>query len=174
MRLRLRLLIVLIRALFFGPRLHTSDISVIKLRVLPNDVDVSQVTNDRYVAYMDLGRIDFVTRIGLLEAMIKRGWDPRARLTTIRNRHPLRLLQCFELHTSLIHWDDRWFWFKQEFILDGRTTTVAYSKVGLSNGKGMVKAQRILDTIGMPGPSPEWHRADAMVEVEEDLRSIQR
>lgn len=174
MRLRLRLLITLIRALFFGKRIHTSDVSVIKIRVWFNDVDISQVTNDRYVAFMDLGRMDFAVRVGLLRTMIRKGWDPRARLATIRNRHPLKLLQRFELHTSLVHWDESWFWFKQEFVFNGRTTSIAYSKVGLANGKGMIKTQRILTTIGMPGPSPAWHKADAMTEIEEDLRSMQR
>lgn len=174
MRLRLRLLLTLIRALFFQQRIHVSDVSIIKIRVWFNDVDVSQVTNDRYIAFMDLGRMEFVVRVGLLKTMLKKGWDPRARLATIRNRHPLKLLQRFELHTSLVHWDESWFWFKQEFVFNGRTTSVAYSKVGLSNGRGMVKTQRILHAIGMPTPSPEWHRADVMMDLEEDLRTHQR
>lgn len=174
MRLRLRLILTLFRALFFGPRLSPSDVSVIKLRVWLNDVDISHVTNDRYIAYMDLGRMDFVTRVGLLKIMANRRWKPRARLTTIRNRHPLGLLQRFELHTSVIHWDDRWFWFKQEFIFNGRTTSIAYSKVGLANSRGMIKTQRILTEIGHPHESPAWHRADAMIEIEEDLRAMQR
>lgn len=43
------------------------DESVLNLRVLPNDVDITKITDDRYIALMDLGRMDIIFRTGLIE-----------------------------------------------------------------------------------------------------------
>ena len=36
------------------------DESVLNLRVLPNDIDIKKITNYRFLALMDLGRLDIV------------------------------------------------------------------------------------------------------------------
>lgn len=174
MRLRLRMLITLIRAMFFRQRIDASGTSVLRMRVWPNDVDVTQVTNDRYHAYMDLGRFDFIARQGLIPTMARKGWGPRSRQAIIRNRHPLKLMQRFELHTSLLHWDDTWFWFKQEFVYNGRTTSMSYSKVGLSTKGKMVPTATVLSAIGQPTQSPPWPLIEQLDAVEEGLRRHQR
>ncbi len=45
---------------------------MLNLIVLPNDIDVSKISNDRYIALMDLGRMDIVFRSGLLKLMLKK------------------------------------------------------------------------------------------------------
>lgn len=52
MRLRLRLLWLLISSAW-RPPLKATDESLITFRVLPNDIDVSKITDDRYIALMD-------------------------------------------------------------------------------------------------------------------------
>lgn len=71
MRLRLRLLIVLFRAIF-GKRLDLSGTSRLAMVVLPNDIDIHTVTNDRFHAYMDLGRLDLLIRFGLIGTFIRK------------------------------------------------------------------------------------------------------
>lgn len=56
MRLRLRLLWLLLLSPWHR-RLHVLDEFVLSLTVLPNDVDVSKMTDDRYLAIADLGRV---------------------------------------------------------------------------------------------------------------------
>jgi len=59
MRLRLRLLWLIIASFIRGRR-SLADETVLNLRVLPNDVDLTRVSNDRYLTFMDLGRINIV------------------------------------------------------------------------------------------------------------------
>jgi len=68
------------------------DESVLNLRVLPNDVDVTRVTTDRYTALTELGRIDMMLRLGISWTALKRRWAPVSRINTIRFRYPLALL----------------------------------------------------------------------------------
>jgi hypothetical protein len=71
MRLRLRL-ILLILSSFIRRRRGVLEESFLNLRVLPNDIDVTKITNDRFIALMDLGRMDIAFRIGLPKIMFKR------------------------------------------------------------------------------------------------------
>ncbi len=64
MRLRLRLLWLILASLWRAP-LSVYDESVLTLRVLPNDIDLFKITDDRYFALMDLGRMDLAVRGGL-------------------------------------------------------------------------------------------------------------
>jgi len=66
--LRLRFLWLILSSYWKKP-LGLLDESVLNLRVLPNDVDITKISNDRYTALMDLGRLDIVFRAGLRKAM---------------------------------------------------------------------------------------------------------
>lgn len=59
------------------------DESVLNLRVLPNDIDVKKITNDRFLALMDLGRMDIVFRTGLLKLMLKTNGYPWQHVTRL-------------------------------------------------------------------------------------------
>ena len=70
MRLRFRLLFLIISSFWKKPK-GLLDESVLNIRVLPNDVDITKISNDRYLALMDLGRMDIAFRTGLLKSMFK-------------------------------------------------------------------------------------------------------
>lgn len=159
MRLRLRLLITLLRAWLFRSKIDILDESVISMRVWPHDVDVLRVTNDRYHAFMDLGRLELVARCGVTRKLAHTGWIPRIRAVTIRHRRSLKLFQRFELRTRLHSWDEKWFWFKQEFVCRGRVVTIAYSQVILhEKGRGTVSTQHVMDAAGVHRDRPERPR----------------
>lgn len=151
MRLRLRLLLMLLRALFaarFGGRLGLLDASVLRLAVLPNDIDVLHVTNDRYHAYMDLGRIDLAVRCGMLGPMLRGRWAPVVGFMSMRYRYPARLFQRVELHTRALWWDEEWIWFEQTFRRRGRILAQGYCKAGLRDGRGVVPTAALRRAIG--------------------------
>lgn len=125
MRLRFRLFWILLSSLWRS-RLDVLGESVLRLRVWPNDVDVRKVTNDRFVALMDLGRMDIAFRVGLFPLMVRRHWVPLATFVTIRFRHPLGVFQKYRLHTRIIYWDEQTFWFEQRFERLGRTVATGY------------------------------------------------
>jgi acyl-CoA thioesterase FadM len=99
----------------FRRRLSLIDENVLQLRVLPNDVDVTRLSSDRYLPLMDLGRINTVLRAGLLRALLRNRWIPLARVVTLRFRHPLKMFQKFELRLRALYWDHQWVWTEHRF-----------------------------------------------------------
>ena len=101
MRLRLRFLWLLLSSFWKKP-LGILDESVLNLRVFPNDVDITKISNDRYTALMDLGRIDIGFRVGWRKAMTTKKWMPVVTFNTIRFRYPLKIFQKYQLKTRII------------------------------------------------------------------------
>ncbi len=154
MRLRLRLLWLLFSSLWRG-RMDVLDESVLSFRVCPNDVDVHKITNDRFVALMDLGRMDIAFRVGLLAAMLRRHWAPLVTFITMRYRYPLKLFQKYRLHTRIIYWDEHTFYFEQQFERLGRAVVTGYVFATFLGPHGPVPPATILAAAGQRVVSPE-------------------
>ncbi len=146
MRLRLRLLWLMLASLWRSP-LGARDESVLTLTVLPTDVDISKISDDRFLALMDLGRMDLAFRIGLLRVMFRRGWVPLATFATIRFRHPLRLFQRYRLRTRAIYWDDDTVYFQQVFERKGRIVATGYVCATLLGLHGRISPKDLLAEI---------------------------
>lgn len=132
------------------------DLSSIRMRVLPNDLDLNKhVNNGRYGTFMDLGRMDLIVRTGLLELMRKRGWFPVVADMHLRFLRPLRLWQRFELETRLLGWDERWFYFQQQFISDKKLYTVALVKTQIRQDRERVDTAEVLKSLNYENNSPE-------------------
>jgi len=101
MRLRLRLLWLILTSFWKQP-IVILDEAILDLRVLPNDIDITKITNDRYSAIMDLGRIDYAFRCGLRNVMVKNHWIPVATYNTLRFRYPLKIFQKYQLKTRVL------------------------------------------------------------------------
>src|SRR5512144_2767189 len=114
MRLRLRLLWLILASLWRKP-LNVLDEAVLSLRVLPNDIDIRKISDDRFIALMDLGRMDIIVRLGLIGSMFRRRWVPLVTFVAIRFRSPLKAFQKYELRTRIIYWDDDTFYLRQRF-----------------------------------------------------------
>ena len=167
MRLRLRFLLMLLLAAL-RPKVRVLDSSTLWLRVLPNDVDLLHVTNDRYLAYMDLGRNDLSVRIGLLSAVRKSGAYPVVRTLSIRFRRAARLLQRLELRTRILCWDYQAAWFEQEFFVSGRSIAIAYCKAEMRTKSGPIQTQQLLAMAGHAGiQSPEAPAIVKQLEAQE-------
>lgn len=174
MRLRLRLIWMLLSTLW-RRRLEWPEESVLRLRVLPNDVDVKAVTNDRYLAYMDLGRIDLTARVGLLRVMVRRRWWPVATFTTIRYRQPLKLFRAYDLRTRVLYWDERTWYFEQRFEQGGRVLATGYVSALILSRAGVVTPDDLLRAAGMQVERPP--KPDIVARLQEGeagVRELQR
>jgi len=147
MRLRLRLIFLLL-ASFWKKPLGILDESVITLTVLPNDIDITKMTNDRYISLMDLGRMDLIYRSGLLKWMFKNKWVPVANIAIIRFRYPLKVFQKYQLRTRVLWWDEEFFYCQQIFERNGRVLATGHVKVSLLGSNGLVSTLEILSAIG--------------------------
>ncbi|NOT19887.1 MAG: thioesterase family protein [Sideroxydans sp.] len=137
----------------FRERLEVGNfLSVLNLRVLPNDIDINfHMNNGRYLTICDLNRIDVFARSGLLKAMFKRNWIPVIAEHTMTYKKPLNLFQKYEVKLDVLKWDEKFFYMTHTFIVNDRVVAEGTSKGCVyARGKGVV--------------SP----ADAIAAVEED------
>lgn len=153
MRLRLRLLLLLISSIWRKP-IKLLDESVLNLRVLPNDIDVRKISNDRFLALMDLGRMDIAFRSGLLKSMFKNKWVPLATFDTVRFRYPLKAFQKYQLRTRIVWWDDNTGYFKQVFERKGRVVATGYVCATFLGSNGPIPPDDILAEIGQSSTRP--------------------
>jgi acyl-CoA thioesterase FadM len=173
MRLRLRMLLLIISSLWHKPGMI--DESVLSLRVLPNDIDVTKITNDRYIALLDLGRMDLIFHLGLMRTMLRKKWVPVATFCTIRFRHPLKVFQKYLLRSRFVYWDDRTFYMQQDFERKGRIIATAYSCGTFLGKNGAVKPQDILAEIRMPVTRPDKPEIVSMLrELDETIHRGQQ
>lgn len=168
MKLRLRLLLLVLASLWRRP-LSLLDESVVTFFVLPNDIDVTKISNDRFIALMDLGRMELAFRVGLLKSMFRNKWLPLAAFDTIRFRHPLSVFQRYQLRTRVVWWDDEFFYFQQIFERKGRTVATGYVRASLLGQDGVVPSSEILDAIGQPVTKPDRPEIVARLKELDDL-----
>lgn len=139
-----------------GRRLGLTDASRLRMRVWPGDVDYNRhLNNGRYLALMDLGRIDLLFRAGLFREGVKRRWMPVLAAADIRFRRSLALFQTFELITSLVTWDQKWFFMEQRFEARGDLYAQAFVKAAVKSPGGIVPPGEIISVMGGdPVPPP--------------------
>jgi acyl-CoA thioesterase FadM len=136
-------------------RLNVIDESVLKMHVLPTDLDVQMhMNNGRYLSLMDLGRIDLLVRSGFAKEASKRGWFPVVGTGLIDYKRSLTVFEGYELKTRLVGWDERWFYLEQQFVKGAKVAATATVKAMIRSKSGGVSTSDALASIGYSGQSP--------------------
>jgi acyl-CoA thioesterase FadM len=167
----LRVLFTSLWARFAGRRLGILDESVVQFRVWPMDLDINlHMNNGRYLTLMDLGRLDFIVRIGLLPIALRRHWHPVVASEVIRFRVALRPFQKYRLRTRLVAWDEKWLYIDQSFEVGGKVAARALVR-GLFVERGTkVPPRRVIEGLGEVIASPPLPAGvEALGRVEETL-----
>jgi acyl-CoA thioesterase FadM len=137
-------------------RLDVLGESVIRLTVLPTDLDVNgHMNNGRYLAHMDLGRVDLLVRVGIVRAMRIHRWSGVVASVAVSFRRSLDPFHRYELRSRLVGWDDRWFFMEQRFTRGGRLAAYGVVKIQFSGRDGRLRPQQVIDATGRGVPSPE-------------------
>lgn len=159
MILYLRLLRVMLAAVF-GRRQAPLQPSVLTFRVWPHDVDNNlHLNNSRYLAMMDLGRMDLIVRCGVGRQMAIRKWAVILASTTIRFRRGLKPFQRFELVTRFVGWDEKWIYLEQQFRRDGELMAGALAKGLFQAPEGNVPTREVLRSVNFRRRAPVLPRA---------------
>jgi acyl-CoA thioesterase FadM len=162
MNLWLRLLWLFLTAPW-RPRIAMPEgVSSLSLRVLPNDLDLSlHMNNGRYLAVMDLGRLDLIIRTGLGSAVWRNGWTPVANAAVIRFRREMRLFERYRLETRVVGWQDQAVLLEQTFVFaegerEGQVAARALFKGALYDraSRRYVPVAELMRTIGIEAESP--------------------
>jgi acyl-CoA thioesterase FadM len=168
MRLRFRILWLILTSFLKKPIVITDE-TILNLRVLPNDIDITKITSDRYSALMDLGRLDYVFRCGLRNVMVKNKWIPIATFQTLRFRYPLKIFQKYQLKTKVIWWDDTIFYWEHIFERKGRIVATGHVCATLIDKSGIVPSKGIVDIVGPGVIKPDMPEIAAKLSDAENL-----
>ena len=169
MNLILRLLWTLLTARWRGP-LKPLEESRVGLFVLPTDLDTNlHMNNGRYLSVMDLGRADFVARVGLLRIMLRQRWTPLVATATIRYRRSLQVFDRYELVTRTVCWDEKWIYMEQRFERRGELIAQAYLKVLFRHAGRTLRSREILKALGQEMRSPHMPPAIEALRLAEGL-----
>ncbi len=147
--------------------------SAVSFRVWPGDVDVNlHMNNGRYLALMDLGRLDLIIRMGLLGRLFKLGWRPMVGSEFIRFRRGLRPFRAFTMRTRVVAWDEKWVFIRQTFEVDGRAVAIGAVK-GLFRGpSGNVPSRELVEAVSPGRESPGFDEDMALWEALERRSSL--
>jgi acyl-CoA thioesterase FadM len=173
MNLYLRLLWVLVRGALRPRRRSALDASILRMRVLPNDLDLNRhMNNGRFLTLMDLGRVDLMLGAGLLGTIVRRGWMPVVAAATIRFRRSLDLFDAFTLRTRVVCWDERWVWLEQRFERDHELVAHGLVKAAIRARGGVVPPFELLASLGeravSPPPPPMIARWEEAIEAKRE------
>lgn len=139
---------------YFRSELAPTDKSTLILRVLPTDLDVfMHMNNSRYLALMDLGRLDLIIRNGVANNMAKAKWYPIVGVAQIRYRKSLNPFQTYQLTSQIVYWSDKWFYVEQCFIRKDTVCAVALVKGLIRGPQGNISTAEILRVAGYPDHS---------------------
>lgn len=159
MNLWFRLLKVLIFGLF-RPRLAMTEVSRLRFRVWPNDIDINvHMNNARYLALMDLGRFDLIARAGLWRPVLRKHWQPVIGGALVRYRRPLKTFQPFTLASRMLGWDDRWIYIEHRVETEGGVACVTMVRAAFLEKGAIVPPDQVAAEVGFAGeapPAPAW------------------
>jgi acyl-CoA thioesterase FadM len=135
--------------------------SAIRFVVGPQDLDAyGHMNNGRYLAIMDLGRLDLMIRNGILKTCLKQRWQPVVAGITIDYRKSLSPLAGFQLHTRLMGWVEKWLYVSETFQREGQEIAHAVVKMAVLGGKGQrVTIRDLAEATGHFDESPPMPRS---------------
>lgn len=164
MNLLLRLALLLFSVRRREP-LSIWDTAVTPFRVAPTDLDyLRHMNNSKYLAIMDLGRMDLMLRSGFWDTITEQGWYPVVAGQTITYRSSLTLGQRFELRTRVLGMDERWIYMEQTFVRGEAIVAQAVVRARfLRREGGSVAVSDVMEALGgeprvpdLPGWVSPW------------------
>jgi len=150
------------------PRLALFDQSRLYFRVLPSDLDLNiHMNNARYLALMDIGRIDLILRTSMWRTMWANRWQAVLAGSLVRYRRSLKPFRKLELTSRLIGWDEKWFYIEHRIESGGLLACQATVRGAFLGASGIVTPSQLAASVGHADQMPElpgwvtvWNDAD--------------
>jgi acyl-CoA thioesterase FadM len=147
------------------PPLGILEEDTLRMRVLPNDIDLNlHMNNARFLSAMDYARTHFLARTRLLDHIIRSRWQPLVGAAWVTYRRSLPLFCRFTLNSRMVCWDEKWFYIEQTFCRRGETAAVGWVKGILRDAHGSVDPQSAIEGVApgvvsppMPEPIAAWN-----------------
>ena len=155
MVLLFRFLVVMLTS-GFRSRIGPLDESRCRFTALPTDCDLNfHLNSGRYLSFMDVGRMDLITRLRLLRPLLKRGWRPVMGGAEIRFRRSVLPMQRFEVRSRVLAWDEKWFYIEHFVERDGQLCATARVRMVVRGREGNIAPRDVLALLNLADlPSP--------------------
>ena len=155
MNLWLRFLRVFIQSLF-SKKMALLDESKLAFRVWPWDCDFNfHMTNSRYSSLMDLGRIYYMSQIGIFRRLIKLRWFPVINACECAFIRPIAPFRKVNMISRIIYWDEKYFYMEQRFESGGHLCALCLVR-GLFIHQGeKIHSQKVMELTGNVPPKPD-------------------
>jgi acyl-CoA thioesterase FadM len=171
MNLYFRIFLIICKSLFQKNRDVLSPVEL-RFRAWPQDCDLNfHLTNARYFSFMDLARLSYTVRIGLLQKLLKRKWAPVVASCEITFIRPIKPLQKITVTTQILTWDEKYQYFFHRFICHGKTYATALVKTAAYSKGTSVPSQKIIALVDASINIPEMPES---VKIFRQLNSIKR
>jgi len=153
----------------FREKLGWRDESRLDFRVWPNDLDINlHMNNARYLAVMDIGRIDLAIRCGLARLVWRDKLKPVVASAMVRFRRSLAPFARFTLRSRVLGWDEKWVFIEHNIERGGELYCQAIVKTLFLGRNGAVPTRELLDAVSARAPAIElpawiaqWQAAEA-------------
>jgi acyl-CoA thioesterase FadM len=125
-----------------------------RFRVLPHDIDINlHLNNGRYMQIIDVNRMEFLLRTGVIAIVRKHGWKPILGSATIQFRRELRLWEQAVASTRLVGWDNRWCYLEHRIETpEGKPVAIAMARAGFRCKGAWVPIETLRAALPLPIP----------------------
>lgn len=134
--------------------------SIISMRVGITDIDpYMELNNGRHLTLMDFGRFDLARRSGLLNVVKKKKWGLAVAGTSVRYRHRIKFGQRFKLHSQLVGYDERWFYFHQKTVRNNKIHSAALIRTAVTSKNGIIPSREVMEAMNIHQVNysvPDW------------------
>ena len=132
----------------------------VAFRVWPTDLDINlHLTNSRYMALMDLARVDMLARTGLWRWIRERKLAPVVASAMVRFRRPIAPFARFTIMTRFIGWDTKWLFIEHRVECKGELVCLTAVKTAFLGKTGPIAPNDIVRDFGhteVRKPLPDW------------------
>lgn len=147
-----------------APRLGLFDTHVSHHVCWPWDLDPwMELNNGRTLTLFDLGRMPFMVRLGLVDALRANGWGMTAAGNSVRYRRRVRMFHRVEMRTRLLGWDRRFFYVEHSMWRNGEALNHMLLRQAATDQQGILAPERLVAALGhgdLPSPDlPDWVQA---------------
>lgn len=133
---------------------------VLPMKVGLSDMDMfGELNNGRFLTLLDMARTDFIIRANFLTPIREEGWSVMVGASYVRYRRRLKVFTKYELHTELLGFDGRWYYFLQETIKNNTVHFSALMRVAVFSKDGLVPTDTVNKKLGVtdwPKELPNW------------------
>ena len=145
----MNLLVRLIFLMFFTKKQQLSNWSspvITRIKVRFTDLDINgHLTNSRYLAFMDLGRLDLIRTLDLLKPMFQKGWMPVLSTVNCSFIKEIPRGSVVELKTSIVGFNEKYWFIRQQFYVNDQLYAQALCRGLFTQRKKKVPPSEVID-----------------------------